>query len=412
MKAVAPNNERVIDNHAQLGRLITLSCLLAWMLLFVTGFARAAVLVTVDDHYGIPQSEPLLVEPLGVLENDTLDGENAGENGVTAILVTGVINGTLTCPGVGPGLCPDGSFEYTPGDSFDGADSFVYQAVSATETSVPTTVTLSACSGGPLIFSCWNETAYLEMLAALGYSTFQESFEGAVWDVARSPDSVSSVVSQGIVWTSNHTATNNITTGSGPARTGDYGVFDPLHGVATGTETECDIDNPPEHCLYYDGFSGATLPGAAALHGVSGYITGISGAKPSIILDGTTQVIFGPVFGFQFIGVIDTSVAGFTSFEFREISGKIGQALYIWGDDFTLVGTPFFADGDVAPLGQPDGIIDAGDYLVMQRFALGEITPTELDLSHGDIYPPGAPDGVINIQDLVLHNVAHGIAVH
>jgi len=189
----------------------------ACLFLLATGIAHAAILVAVDDSYGIPLSQALQVEPFGVLENDTLDGENAGENGVTATLLTSVGKGTLTCPGVGPGLCSDGSFEYTPGAVFDGADTFVYQAVSATETSTPTTVALSACSGGPQLFSCWHESAYLAKLAELGYSTFQEGFEGAAWNVARSPDSVNSVTSQGIVWTSNHTATNNIATGSGPA---------------------------------------------------------------------------------------------------------------------------------------------------------------------------------------------------
>ena len=370
--------------------------------LFVTGFAHAAVLVTVNDNYGIPSSQTLLVEPFGVLENDTLDDENAGESGVMATLLTGVTKGTLTCPGTGPGLCPDGSFKYTPGAGFDGADSFTYQAESATATSAPATVTLSACSGGPQIFSCWQESAYLAKLTELGYSTFQEGFEAAAWDIARSPYSANSVTSQGIVWTSNHTATNNITTGSGPARTGAYGVFDPIHGVATGTPTQCDIDTPPAHCLYHDGFSGSLLPGATALHGVGGYITGISGAKPAIILDGTTQIDFSQVFGFQFIGVIDANTTGFTSFEFRELDGKIGQALYIWGDDFTLAGVPVSTDGDLAPLGNPDGIINAADYLIAQRIALGQLTATPLELAHGDLYPVGAPDGVINTSDVLL----------
>ena len=41
--------------------------------------------------------------------------------------------------------------------------------------------------------------------------------------------------------------------------------------------------------------------------------------------------------GFQFFGAIDTRLAGFRQFEFRELDGKIGQALYIFGDDFTLL---------------------------------------------------------------------------
>jgi hypothetical protein len=372
----------------------------AGLFLFVTGFAQAAVLVAVDDSYGITPSQFLQVEPVGVLENDTLDGENAWENGATATLLTNVSKGTLTCPDADPdpGLCSDGSFEYTPDASFDGTDSFTYQAVSGTDASGPATVTLSACSGGPQIFSCWHESAFLAKLSELGYSTFQESFETAAWNIARSPVSAGSVISQGIVWTSNHTATNNITTGSGPARTGDYGVFDPNHGFATGTKNECDIDNPPAHCLYHDGFSGSTLPGMTPLHGVGGYITGSYGANPAIILDGTTEVAFSQVSGYQFIGVIDASETGFTHFEFRELDGKIGQSLYIFGDDFTFTGTPFLADGDLAPWDNPDGLINAADVLIATQLVLGLRIPGALQFAHGDMNS----DNVIDVADLIL----------
>lgn len=63
---------------------------------------------------------------------------------------------------------------------------------------------------------------------------------------------------------------------------------------------------------------------------------------------------------------------------------------------------PNLADRDVAPLGAPDGQVNAGDYIVMLRMALGQLTPTPLELAHGDLYPPGAPDGQINVQDLIL----------
>lgn len=63
---------------------------------------------------------------------------------------------------------------------------------------------------------------------------------------------------------------------------------------------------------------------------------------------------------------------------------------------------PATADGDLAPLGSPDGFINAADYLIAQRIVLGNIVPTALELSHGDLYPPGAPDGVINMSDLIL----------
>jgi len=63
---------------------------------------------------------------------------------------------------------------------------------------------------------------------------------------------------------------------------------------------------------------------------------------------------------------------------------------------------PALADGDIAPLGTPDGQINAGDFLVGMRMVLGLETATALELAHGDLYPPGAPDGVINLQDLIL----------
>ncbi|VAW54707.1 hypothetical protein MNBD_GAMMA05-1297 [hydrothermal vent metagenome] len=63
---------------------------------------------------------------------------------------------------------------------------------------------------------------------------------------------------------------------------------------------------------------------------------------------------------------------------------------------------PNFADGDLAPLGFSDGQINAADYLIAQRIALGELTATSLELAHGDLYPVGSPDGKIDASDLVL----------
>jgi choice-of-anchor B domain-containing protein len=61
-----------------------------------------------------------------------------------------------------------------------------------------------------------------------------------------------------------------------------------------------------------------------------------------------------------------------------------------------------FADGDIAPLGAPDGQINAADYLIAVRVTLGHVTASALELSHGDVYPPGAPDGLLNMSDLLL----------
>ncbi len=73
----------------------------------------------------------------------------------------------------------------------------------------------------------------------------------------------------------------------------------------------------------------------------------------------------------------------------------------LWMAGFAHATYPVYADGDLAPLGAPDGLINSADYLIASRITLG-LDPTVLELSHGDIYPAGAPDGVINIQDLLL----------
>ena len=61
-----------------------------------------------------------------------------------------------------------------------------------------------------------------------------------------------------------------------------------------------------------------------------------------------------------------------------------------------------YGDGDLAPLGAPDGVVDVADYLLAERIVLGAVPQTTLELAHGDLYPPGAPDGVIDISDLIL----------
>ncbi len=72
-------------------------------------------------------------------------------------------------------------------------------------------------------------------------------------------------------------------------------------------------------------------------------------------------------------------------------------------DDIDPIPLTFnFNDGDLAPLGAPDGKINVADYQVAAKLALGEIIAGKLELSHGDVYPIGAPDGVINTADFLL----------
>ena len=171
-----------------------------------------------------------------------------------------------------------------------------------------------------------------------------------MWGIARSPSSTGSVSHRGVKWRANDfdpshigPPPNKITTGSGPARTGLWGIFDPQHGYAWGTETECDVDNPDSHCHFHDGFTITREPGSSAIHGAGGYFTGTHGARAAFVLNGDyANPIGGGVIsggGHQFFGVIDAGPAGWDEIQFREIDGKIGQALYIFGDDFTVLST-------------------------------------------------------------------------
>ena len=86
----------------------------------------------------------LVVAAPGVLANDS-DVEN---DPLTAVLVTGPSNGTLT-----PTLNPDGSFTYTPNPNFSGTDSFTYQAVDSlggVSNTATVTITVTAVNDPPV----------------------------------------------------------------------------------------------------------------------------------------------------------------------------------------------------------------------------------------------------------------------
>lgn len=61
-----------------------------------------------------------------------------------------------------------------------------------------------------------------------------------------------------------------------------------------------------------------------------------------------------------------------------------------------------FEDGDVAPYGSPNSVIDAGDLLIGVQLVLGIKATTELEKAHMDLYPPGLPDGEITLSDYIL----------
>ena len=75
----------------------------------------------------------------------------------------------------------------------------------------------------------------------------------------------------------------------------------------------------------------------------------------------------------------------------------------------------FQPNGDVAPFGERDGIIDVGDALVCLQFALWLKVPSEEDIMYGDVSPldihgTPQPDGLITVGDsLVILRKAIGI---
>jgi VCBS repeat-containing protein len=88
--------------------------------------------VATDESFTTAEDTALVVPVMGVLGNDTdVDGDL-----LSAILVTGPVNGTLT-------INPDGSFSYLPNANFNGVDTFTYMANDGTADSNIVTVTIN-----------------------------------------------------------------------------------------------------------------------------------------------------------------------------------------------------------------------------------------------------------------------------
>lgn len=192
-----------------------------------------------------------------------------------------------------------------------------------------------------------DEEAYLADLEALGLAAAAEGFEDdAAWGDVRTtvvggPRTAPNVTHLGVTWLANN-PDGEVTTGSGPARSGLYGFFTLPHGSFL-TGVDCDL---PGNCG--DGWIGV---GAVRLYGISGWIHGTYGAKVELVLDDdyANPVDFGEVCdpsgqnctdptqlggGDAFFGVIDTD--GFTSFEFSEMEGTSEDAKLLFADDFTI----------------------------------------------------------------------------
>ena len=70
----------------------------------------------------------------------------------------------------------------------------------------PTTYNRQSISTNDPVDSAAAEALFLSDIAAGGFSTFTENFEGSMWEPTRSPASAASVISKGITW---HSSTGN-----------------------------------------------------------------------------------------------------------------------------------------------------------------------------------------------------------
>jgi hypothetical protein len=300
-------------------------CLLCATLLTVAATATTAPLraglntppTAEDDVYQTGIDEAVSVPAPGVLDNDS----DADQDVLEAVLVSEPEQGgTLE-------LQPDGSFDYAPPSGFEGNDAFFYRPFDGTDLGNLGEVTIQV-GGAPQPYTIYlDEAAFLGAIADLGHLTMTEGFEDdTAWTDARSPFTSPSVVSQAVTWKSNNEI-SQVTTGSGPARTGTYGFFCLPHGdYATGTDC-----NTPGNCT--DGWV-ATARGT--LFAVGGWIEGNLG-KIEFFLDGTL-VGFGNDAGVtnahKFFGVVHPP--GFSTFEVHETEGKAEDQKLLFADDFTF----------------------------------------------------------------------------
>ncbi len=190
------------------------------------------------------------------------------------------------------------------------------------------TVLASLVGGGAGVTVFSDENGFLAAVAEA--DVVLEGFEAEPpWDAVRTTavagtHAADSVTHLGITWTSNH-AHNRITTSSGAARTGDWGLYSAPHGDQT-------VPQPTDFIT--DGVAGAS---DRRLTGVGGWFTGTAGGKLSVVLDGNEgrAVELGPIDPtHRFYGVVDPS--GFTSFEFRELEGTLEDQRFVFVDDVTV----------------------------------------------------------------------------
>ena len=198
------------------------------------------------------------------------------------------------------------------------------------------TVLAGLVDGAPGTTVYTEEAAFVAAIS--GNSSFEEGFEDdGAWGLSRDPESVASVTSQGVTWASNQPE-NEITTGSGAALTGNFGIYSNPHG-------DQNVTNPND--FIEDGLAGSA---DRSLVAIGGWFRGLFGSQIQLILDGddANPIDLGPVDSIhRFYGVvIDGS---FTTFEFREIEGTLEDQKFFFADDFTLAEAA--AGGNNPPIG-------------------------------------------------------------
>ncbi|MCA9412747.1 MAG: hypothetical protein KC944_16150 [Candidatus Omnitrophica bacterium] len=200
-----------------------------------------------------------------------------------------------------------------------------------------------------------SEEEFLSDLAVLGLSPVHEGFEDdAAWGGVRSSivggnSAASSVSNHGITWTANNLS-SQVTTGSGAARTGEWGLYSTPHGSYTRPDPGSNCLNPGE-CG--DGIRARIDSGE--FYAAGGWFrTNTPFAELGMFIEQypDNAIDFGEtcdnqgencsandVLGtqLQFFGVIDPE--GFTQFEFRELEGTAEDAKFIFADDFYLAGS-------------------------------------------------------------------------
>jgi hypothetical protein len=155
--------------------------------------------------------------------------------------------------------------------------------------------------GGATVITYSDEASFLSALS--GYDTVFEGFEDSVWDPTRS-GTYGTITNLGITWD----ASEKLTTGSGWARTGNYGVYN--------SYGDPDI-------LY-------SASSTDLLYGVGGWFKGYDD-NLTIKLDGSSVATITPSSPHEFFGVIDTE--GFNAVTFY-------SDYHFGADDFTFASNP------------------------------------------------------------------------